>query len=226
MHESTAMSNLLRFVFAGMAGLASAGAAAADLVSHNGFEICWGTAVAKPAFLTAMRNSIEGGSTCIPPQSGSASGATYTACNSPNGCGVGVAGCTVTIHSAAFTGNFMTGAFTAPGTVDNIAIPITYNAPIIGSGNCTLNLTAMVTRYDLNYLMRTDGIDGVFSEDLATPASTIVSYSRNGCPQLNLFIQPAVDGAIVSAQNAISAAIEPSLRTNTVERAVCPISAP
>lgn len=216
------MSNMVRFVFAGVAGLASVGAAAADLVSHNGFEICFATAVSKAAFVTAMRNSIEGGMSCLPPQSGSSGGATYTACNTANGCGTGVPGCPVTIHSGAFTGDFMTGAFTAPGTVDNIPIPITYNIGIPGS--CTLTLSAIVTKYDLDYLMRLDGLDGVYSDDLATPTATIVSYTRTGCAILNAFIEPAIAGAITAAQDGMGAAIEPTLRTNTVERAVCPIS--
>ncbi len=219
------MSKLSRFVVAGMAGLASVGAGAADLVSHNGFEICFATAVTKPVFLTAMGNSIEGGMSCLPPQSGTSGGATYTACNTANGCGTGVPGCPVTIHSAAFTGDFTTGAFTAPGTVDNIPIPIMYN--ISGfPGSCTLTLSAIVTRYDLDYLMRLDGLDGVYSDDLATPIATIVSYTRTGCAILNAFIEPAIAGAITSAQVGIGASIEPPLRANTVERAVCPISAP
>lgn len=220
------MSNLLRFVVAGIAGLASAGAGAADLVSHHGFEICWATAVTKPAFLTAMRSSIEGGSSCFPPQSGSMSGVTYTACNVPNGCGSGIAGCPVAIHSAAFTGDFMTGAFTAPGTVDNIPIPITYTLSPFPSQSCTLTLSAIVTLYDLDYLMRMDGLDGVFSDDLATPVATIVSYTKAGCNALGAIIDPAIAGAITAAQDAMGAAIEPALRANTVERAVCPISAP
>lgn len=220
------MSQLMRFVFAGMAGLLAGTASAADLVAHHGFEICWATALAKPAFLTAMRNSIEGGTSCVPPQSGSNSGATYSACNAPDGCGTGVAGCPVTIHSDAFTGDFMTGAFTASGTVDNIAIPISYTIPFFGPGSCTLNLTAIVTRYDLDYLMRLDGLDGVYSEELATPTATIVTYLRNGCSTIEPLIAPAIAGAITSAQDAVAAAIEPTLRSNTVERAVCPISAP
>ncbi|MEO7251335.1 MAG: hypothetical protein ABIW30_01865 [Arenimonas sp.] len=219
------MSNLMRVVVAGIFGIASSGAGAADLLSHQGFEICWATAVTKPVFLTAMRNSIEGGMSCLPPQSGTSGTATYTACNTANGCGTAVPGCPVTIHSAAFTGDFMTGAFTAPGTVDNIPVPIMYT--ISGfPGSCTLTLSAIVTRYDLNYLMRLDGLDGVYSDDLAAPTATIVSYTRTGCAILNSFIEPAIAGAIISAQDGIAASIEPSLRTNTVERAVCPISAP
>ncbi len=219
------MSNLMRLVFAGIVGFAAGSASAADLVSHNGFEVCFATAVTMPAFLTAMRNSIEGGMSCLPPQSGTSGSATYTACNTANGCGTGVPGCPVTIHSGAFTGDFMTGAFTAPGTVNNIPIPIMYT--LFGfPGSCTLTLSAIVTRYDLDYLLRLDGLDGIYSDDLATPTATIVSYTRTGCPELNSAIEPAIAGAITSAQNAIGAAIEPSLRTNTVEQAVCPISAP
>ena len=220
------MSNILRFVVAGIAGLASASAGAADLVSHQGFEICWATAVTKPAFLAAMRNSIDGGSSCVPPQSGSQSGVVYTACNVSNGCGTGVPGCPVTIHSAAFTGDFMTGAFTAPGTVDNIPIPITYTFAPLPQQSCTLTLSAIVTKVDLDYLMRLDGLDGVYSDDLATPVATIVSYTKAGCTALGAVIDPAIAGAITAAQDAMGAAIEPSLRTNTVEHAVCPISSP
>ena len=219
------MSRLMRFVFAGMAGLAAGSASAADLVAHHGFEICWATAIAKPVFLTAMRSSIEGGTSCFPPQTGSMSGISYTACNTPNGCGSGLTGCPVTLHSAAFSGNFMTGAFTAPGTVENIAIPITYSS-FLGSGSCSLTLSAIVTRYDLDYLLRLDGIDGIYSDDLATPVATIVSYTKAGCNELGAVIDPAIAGAVTSAQEAIGVAIDPALRSNTVERAVCPISAP
>lgn len=220
------MSNVLRFVVSGIAGLASLSAGAVDLVSHQGFEICWTTAVTKTAFLTAMRNSIEGGGSCFPPQSGTQSGVTYTACDVPNGCGTGVAGCPVTIHSAAFTGDFTVGAFTAPGTVDNIPIPITYTLSPIPQQSCTLTLSAILTKVDLDYLMRLDGLDGVYSDDLATPVATIVSYTKTGCSTLGALIDPAIAGAITAAQDAMGAAIEPALRTNTVEKAVCPISSP
>ena len=220
------MSSVLRVVVAWVAVSAAGSAGAVDLVSHQGFEICWATAVTKPAFLTAMRNSIEGTTTCIPPQTGTVSGVNYTVCNAPNGCGTGVAGCPVTIHSAAFTGDFMTGAFSAPGTVDNIPIPITYTPSPLPQQSCTLTLSAIVTSYNLDYLMSVDGLDGVFSDDLATPVATINSYTRGGCMALGTLIDPAIPGAITSAQDAIASGIEPALRTNTVERSVCPLSSP
>lgn len=219
------MSSVLRVVVACVACVAvsqAGSASAVDLVSHQGFEICWATAVTKPAFLTAMRNSIEGTAACISPQSGTVSGATYTACNAPNGCGTGVAGCPVMIHSGTFTGDFMTGAFSAPGTVDNVPIPITYTLSPFPQQSCTLTLSVIVTTYNLDYLMRVDGLDGVFSDDLAAPVATINSYTRTGCDLLGA-VPPA---AITAAQDAIGAGIEPALRTNTVERSVCPLSSP
>lgn len=213
------MSNLLRFAFAGMAGFAAGSVSAADLIAHQGFEICWATAVSKPTFLTAMRGSIDGGSTCIPPQSGTSGGVTYNACSAANGCGTGVPGCPVTIHSAEFAGDFQTGAFSAPGTVDNISIPISLvGLPI----SCTLTLSAIVTRYDIDYLMQVDGLDGVYTDDLAAPVATILSYTRSGCDLLGA-VPP---GAITAAQDAMGAGIESPLRTATVERAICPLSNP
>jgi len=197
---------------------------ASGLLFHDGFETCWHRALTKPAFLTLLHDSVDGTNGCVPPQSGTEFGITYTACNTPNGCGTGVPGCAVAMQAGAFSGDFLAGSFTAPGTASNVAIPI--DAGFLGA--CTLNLTAITLRYDLDYLVRVDGVDGVHAEDLATPVVEILDYTRTH--DCNIVIAGFIDSytpqAIASAEAGASAAIEPPLRTNTVGQSVCPLSAP
>lgn len=197
---------------------------AADLVQHHGFETCWSPALDKARFLTAMRTSIDGRTGCIPPQSGSESGVAYTVCNVTNGCGSGVPGCAVGLQAGAFSGDFVAGIFAAPGTASNIAAPL--DAGFFGS--CTVNITAITLTYALDYLMRTDGTDGVYTDDLQTPVVDIVSYSSNN--NCNALIGAAIASylpqAIAIAETGAASAIDPSLRTHTLERAICPLSVP
>jgi len=206
------------------AALIAAPTLAADLVHHHGFETCWSPALDKPQFLTAMRTSIDGKTGCIPPQSGNESGVAYTVCNVANGCGSGVPGCAVVLQAGVFSGDFVAGSFAAPGTASNIAAPL--DAGFFGS--CTVNITAITLTYTLDYLMRVDGIDGVYTDDLQTPAVDIVSYaSNNNCNALiGAAIASYLPQAIVSAETGAASAIEPSLRANTLERAICPLSVP
>jgi hypothetical protein len=214
-----------RVVLAAIACVCAANmATAADLVYHHGFETCWVAAQTKPQFLATIRTSVDGTSSCIPPQSGSEPPITYTACNNANGCGVGIPGCPVALQAGAFSGDFVTGHFSAPGTASNINVPISTNL----LGSCTLNLTGITLSYTLDYLMQTDGTDGVHSSDLLTPVVDIVSYTAtNNCNSLiaaliDSYVPQAIDGAETNA----AAAIEPGLRANTLERSICPLSAP
>ena len=158
--------------------VSAAPVAAGDLLIHDGFETCWVTAKTKPQFLDSIRTSINGTTACIAPRSGSQSGVGYTICQTTNGCGGGVDGCAVTMQAGTFTGNFVTGAFAGPGSASNIAIPVTTTV----LGNCTINLTAVSLAYSLDYLMQTDGTDGVYSDDLMPPGVSITSYATsNNC---------------------------------------------
>ena len=155
-------------------------AVAADLVHHDGFETCWSQALTKPQFLAALRSNIDGNSGCIPPQAGNQSGFDYTICNVANGCGSGAPGCPVALQAGPFSGDFVAGSFAAAGTANNIAAPIT--VAILGS--CTLNITGITLTYALDYLMRTDGTDGVHTDDMQVPLVDITNYatSNNGNP--------------------------------------------
>lgn len=206
------------------ATLFAAPALAADLVHHHGFETCWSPALDKAQFLTAMRTSIDGRTGCIPPQSGNQSGVPYTVCNVTNGCGSGVPGCVVGLQAGVFSGDFVAGSFVAPGSASTIAAPL--DAGIFGS--CTVNITAITLTYTLDYLMRTDGSDGVYTDDLLRPLVDIVSYaSNNNCNALiGAALASYLPQAIASAEAGAAAAIDPVLRTNTLERAICPLSVP
>lgn len=199
-------------------------ARAAELFFHQGFETCWSTAASKAQFLESVRSSIDGTSACIPPQSGNQSGIAYTVCSNANGCGAGVAGCPVAVQAGAFTGDFTGGHFVGPGTASNIVVPITTT----GQGSCNLNLTGITLSYTLDYLMQGDGVDGVYSSDMLTPAVAIIAYdTNNNCnPVLAGLISSFVPQAIGQAEVATAAAIEPDLRADTLERSICPLSAP
>lgn len=200
------------------------GALAADLVHHDGFETCWSAALTKPQFLDELRESIDGKTGCIPPQSGNQSGIDYTICDVANGCGAGIAGCPVALQASAFSGDFLAGSFSAPGTASNVAVPI--NAGFLGS--CTLDITAITLTYGIDYLMRIDGIDGVHTDDMQAPVVDITSQSTsNNCNALiGAFIATYIPQAIVAAEASAAEAIEPELRSRTVERSICPLSTP
>ncbi|HOX72840.1 MAG TPA: hypothetical protein PLR28_11020 [Dokdonella sp.] len=197
---------------------------ASGLLMHNGFEACWVSAKTKPQFLELVRASIDGTTACIPVQSGSQSGIGYTICNVANGCGAGLAGCVVSMQAGPFSGDFVAGHFTGPGTTSDISVPVTTTV----FSPCTISLTAISLGYTLDYLMQTDGSDGVYSDELSTPVVAIGSYaSTNNCnPVLASLIAGYVPQAIAAAETNAATAIEPGLRTDTLDRSICPLSAP
>ena len=207
-----------------LSAVAVSSASATGLLMHNGFETCWASSKTKAQFLDLMRLSIDGTTACIPPRSGSQSGIGYTICDTTNGCGSGVAGCAVSMQAGTFSGDFTGGHFTAPGTASNISIPVTTTV----FSPCTINLTGISLGYTLDYLMQTDGTDGVYSDDMSTPAVAISNYATsNNCnPVLASLIAGYVPQAIAAAETNASAAIEPDLRADTLDRSVCPLSGP
>lgn len=198
---------------------------AGNLIVHNGFETCWVPAKTKAQFLESIRTSIDGTSACIAAQSGSQSGVSYTVCNATNGCGVGVAGCPVSITAGTFSGNFLTGHFTGPGAAANVTVPVTTNV----FPACSVSLNTITLGYTLDYLMQTDGVDGVYSSDLMPPSVAITNYvltNINCNAALFTLISGNIATAVSSAEASASAAIQPALRANTLDKSVCPLSAP
>ncbi len=209
---------------AALLAAACSAAQAVDLVSHQGFEVCWNAAASKAQFLSAVRDSVDGTLGCVAPQSGSEPPLTYTSCDVPNGCGPGIAGCPVTLQAGNFVGDFASGHFSAPGTAGAISVPIVTNL----FGSCTLSLSGITLGYTLDYLMQIDGTDGVYSADLLAPDVDIVTYTAsNNCNALiSGLIDSYVPEALASAEAGTSQAIEPALRADTLEISVCPLSTP
>lgn len=207
--------------FALAVGLIVSLPAQADLVYHQGFETCWSAALTKVEFLTRLRNQVDGRAACLPPQSGSQSGISYTICNAANGCGSGVAGCPVMVQSQAFTGDFATGHFSAPGSTADLAVPVTSTL-----GSCTVNITSVALTTTLDYLMQVDGTDGVYAEDLQAPLVDITNYATsNNCnPIMAGLIASYIPQAVANAEAGAAQAIEPGLRAQTVGQAVCPLT--
>lgn len=220
MSRSTRLAALVSLISA----FSAASVSGAGLLMHNGFETCWVTAKTKSQFLDLVRTSIDGTTACIPPRSGSQSGVGYTICDVVNGCGAGISGCAVSMQAGTFAGDFMAGNFTGPGSASNISIPVTTTV----FSPCTISLTNIILGYTLDYLMQTDGTDGVYSDDLSTPVVGISNYSTsNNCnPVLAGLIAGYVPQAIAAAETNAASAVEPGLRADTLERSVCPLSGP
>lgn len=202
-----------------------ASTAGAELLFHQGFETCWVPGQTKAQFLEGIRTSIDGTAACIPAQSGSQSGINYTVCAAANGCGPGIEGCAVAISAGTFSGDFVGGLFTGPGSAANITIPITTSV----FPACSISLNTISLGYTLDYLMQTDGIDGVYTADLMPPGVAITNYvlSNIDCnATLFALIGGSVGNAVDAAEENASAAIEPSLRSNTLGQAICPLSSP
>jgi len=140
---------------------ASAGSTAQnplDLIIHNGFEACWSTAITKPQFLGLLKSTIDGRIACILYVSYAQSGFNWEICNTP-ACPNNVGGCPVTLRAGTFNGDFGTGAFSAPGTTDDITVPVTYYNDMTFA-TCTLKLTNLTQTYSPFVYVQPDGNNG------------------------------------------------------------------
>jgi hypothetical protein len=200
-------------------------ATAGDLLIHDGFETCWVSAQTKAQFLESVRSSIDGSSACIPALTGNQSGIDYTVCAAANGCGAGIEGCPVILGAGTFSGDFLAGSLSGPGSAADIVVPITTSI----FPACSVRLNAISLDYELDYLMRLDGVDGVYSDDMMAPSVTISNYTLtniNCNGTLFALIGGNVATAVSAAEGNVAATIEPGLRTDTLDRSVCPLSAP
>ncbi|GAA0716286.1 hypothetical protein GCM10009105_22570 [Dokdonella soli] len=203
--------------------LFGAAQAHADLMFHQGFETCWTPSSSTTQFLDSMRTRIEGLHGCVPQQSGTTSGVTYSVCGTP-ACDGGAIGCPIVLHAQAFSGDFPTGVFSAPGTADSITLPVSYASSTFGNGACNKILSAIALTYKPDYTMLVDG-PGVYSDALAQVAVTINSYTLGGttCGLLDGFVVQAITNAIPQAQNAAAQAVSTALAP-TVGVTTCPLT--
>lgn len=206
----------------------AAGTAAAqtvDLVDHNGFEACWSKALTKAQFLAAMDAAVgvDGTTFCTGPVSGSGSGITYTACGNPD-CAGGAIGCPVTIHSAGFSGDFATGAFTASGTADDFSAPVSYS--IFGTpGSCTISFSAIALTYSPSYFITADGNNGDYMAYLTQSQATIDNYQATSAdPTCQTLIAFGASAFISQAQTEAGVQLAAELDAATTGDSVCPLS--
>ena len=194
----------------------------ADLLFHQGFESCWTPSDAPAAFLARLHDSVDGLESCIPPMSGNASGVEYSICDAP-ACAGGASGCPVLLHAGAADGDFASGAFTLPGSGDDVAIPVSYT--IIGQhGSCTLTVSDIALDAALDYAMLADGADGAYTDALMQVDVTIGDYALSGCDALSPLIGAVAPTLIADAEDQAAAAILPVLSEDTVGISICPLS--
>lgn len=152
---------------------ASAGSAqsAADLVIHNGFEACWSKAITTAQFFALMKSTVDATTACMPefPYTDADSGFTYDTCNTA-ACPNNQTGCPVALNAGYFSGNFVTGIFSGPGSTDNISIPVSYSDGAT-SGTCTITFTNIALFYQTPFSIRPDGNNGAYMASflVATP---------------------------------------------------------
>lgn len=194
---------------------ASGQAPAADLIDHNGFEACWSQAIAKPVFLYELYFSIEGAPGCI-----SASNGDPSICNTSN-CTPGVPGCPVTLHAGVFSGDFGSGDFNGPGSIDDFSTQVTMSGI-----TCTASISGMTVAYAPAYSLSADGNNGVYAGALndvqiTVPQNAISITGGFGCAQAaNSFAGYVAQ----NLGNAIHAAATATLAPATVGESVCPLS--
>lgn len=200
-----------------------AGNAQADLVFHQGFETCWSAAIAPATFFDRLSPpALDGAQTCIPQQSGSTSGVTYTACDTA-ACAGGAVGCPLTLHLGSAMGDFVTGQFSVAGTADDIAVPLTisgFGAPI----TCSRTVSAIAVTMAPDYQMQADGPNGTYTNALLSSPVTLNSYAVGaGCGAFDPIMDLYFPTLVTQAQNQASASAFAALSPETVDVSICPL---
>jgi hypothetical protein len=225
----------MRYVRRGTALLALIASAIArsqsiDLVVHNGFEDCWSTAITKPVFLQLLQSSVDGYTECVAQTTGSIvivpfGSIDYTACYTP-ACPGGAIGCPIAVHAGAFGGDFSTGAFSAPGTADDVSVPVTYSNAIIGSGSCSIDVSNITLQFSPSFHVVPDGNSGDYMAYLA-PAS-FVGVTGDNFSGSNVVCTTAVStvGSQINGQAQALATQQmiDALNASAVGESVCPLT--
>jgi hypothetical protein len=194
----------------------------ADLVTHNGFQACWTTALSQAQFLTQIQSALEGQTFCMAKTTGIIPAGSYSSC-AMNACAGGYVGCPVTLHSGAFSGDFTTGILNAPGSADNIIVPVSYTT--FGSpSTCTITMSSIAISYSLALGLRPDGNHGLYIASLGQTSTSvnngyIVSAPDPVCQSLAASITNSI---VAQIQSDSSADLLPLLAPETIEQSICP----
>jgi len=217
---SLAVAHALAFGIVAMPALAQV--QVSTLISHNGFEDCWSWALTKANFLVQLESLIDGATFCVAPSSGTVTGGTYMACNTP-ACPGGASGCPVTVHSGIWNGDFGTGAFSGPGSADDVSVPISYT--VFGvPGSCTVTISSIVLSYSANYALQPDGNSGDYMAALNQAQVAVTSYGTGGsdpvCTEAASQVGPQ---AVTQAEATASTLLFDQFDASTVGESVCPL---
>ena len=208
-------SNLRRC--AALSGLLAGNAVAGDLVDHNGFEACWTHAITESVFLTAMRDAIDGVTSCVPLQD---LGSGVTACYT-TACPGSAVGCPVISRANPFTGTFAAGTseFSATGSADDFQIPV---SPY----GCSITVSNVGLTYTLDYTLQADGNNGLDAQSLDTSTVKVGAGYVLGGTTVTCATLASLGGAslITQIEAGASAGVLALETPVTVGESVCPLT--
>lgn len=210
---------------------ASAGSTAqlaTDLVMHNGFEACWSTAITKSQFLGLMKSTADATTACVPELPGyPLAGFFYDICNTA-ACPNNQIGCPVALNAGTFSGDFGTGAFSAPGSTDAVSIAVSYADGPITSGTCTITLTNITQTYHSSFIFQPDGNNGEytyyagFTDAPAVTFGTVVPLTPD---MMCATLFSAFGGSLIqSVEVAASIELTTAFDSTFVGQSVCPLT--
>jgi hypothetical protein len=187
-----------------------------DLIDHNGFEACWSQVIPKPAFLFQLYSSIEGTTGCITARHGNPA-----ICEMAT-CAANVAGCPITLHAGVFSGDFVTGSFDGPGSVDNFSTQVTLNGL-----TCLATVSNMTLAYAPTYSLQVDGNNGAYTAALNAPVQVSVDRTRiaiSGGAACDASGNTYADFVLQELGTAASNTVVVALQPATVGESICPLS--
>lgn len=200
------------------------GAKSDDLVSHNGFEPCWSSALTADSFLQLLVASTSGRDVCIAPaQDGSLCANSLCSDGSP--------GCSVTLRSGQHTPIFISpgdpgsARFDGSTGFDPFSVPVV--VPVVGA--CTLNIpdTAdVLVVHQLNYALRPDGNSGYYLFN-ASALATMTGLSDNdaslsGSPACQL-ASLGLGFFLSTISDQLSEQIAAAILSRTSGQSLCPL---
>jgi hypothetical protein len=221
-HNSLPSNRVIRWPLGLGLLAASAGSTAQsvfDLVSHDGFEACWPKAITKPQFLGLLKSAIDGTTGCMLYVAYADSGFNWQMCLTP-ACPGGVGGCPVTLRAGTFNGNFATGAFSGPGTTDDVSVDMYYSNDVTG-GTCTLKLTNLTQTYSPSFYIQPDGNNGDYMAGLDPQALTFDTLDASSLDPTCLSQATSVSGY---AQDVVRGESQLALYYTAVDKSVCPLT--
>jgi len=194
-----------------------------ELISHNGFEACWPKAITKPQFLSLLKSTIDGTTACILYVAYTDAGYNWDICSTST-CQGNMGACPVTLHAGTFNGDFGPGAyaasFSAPGTTDDINVPVNYYNESTG-GTCTLKLSNLTQTYSPLVYIQPDGNNGDYIWGIDPLAVTFDTHVASSADPMCLSQEQTL---ISYAQSVASGQSTYALYGAVADESACPLT--